>query len=173
MFGKGISEVVIDEPRIWESLNDGTIDVLASDHAPHATEEWLKSREDAFNSVVSSLTIIESMLSLFLTRINEGAPFTVDRLVQLFSTNVAKHLDVYPRKGTIEVGSDADLVLVDMAKHGVIEASRLYSKCKNTPYDGWKVTGMPVMTLSRGRVIMQDGEVTGEPGGGRFVQPIV
>jgi dihydroorotase-like cyclic amidohydrolase len=171
IFGKGIPDYAIDETPIWESLNDGTIDLLASDHAPHSTEELLESRTDAFNSIVSSLTIVEHMLALFLTRIAEGAPLTVHRLVQLFSTNVAKHLDLYPRKGTIQIGSDADLVLVDMEKRGVVDATKLYSKSRNTPYDGWSLRGMPVMTVAGGRVVMEDGEVTAEPGSGRFVPP--
>ncbi|HEX6208490.1 MAG TPA: dihydroorotase family protein [Actinomycetota bacterium] len=171
IFGKGIPDHTIDEGPIWESLNDGTIDLLASDHAPHSTDELLESRADAFNSIVSSLTIVEHMLALFLTRIAEGAPLTVHRLVQLFSTNVAKHLDVYPRKGTIRVGSDADLVLVDLDERGIVDSTKLYSKCGNTPYEGWPLRGMPVMTVAGGRVVMEDRVVTAEPGSGRFIPP--
>jgi dihydroorotase len=171
IFGKGIPDHRIDEAPVWESLNDGTIDVLASDHAPHSSEELLASRTDAFNSIVSSLTIVEHMLALFLTRIAEGAPLSLHRLVQLFSTNVAKHLDVYPRKGTIRVGSDADLVVVDLEREGVIDQTKIYSKCKNTPYDGWRLRGMPVVTVAGGRVVAEDGVVTAEPGSGRFVPP--
>jgi dihydroorotase-like cyclic amidohydrolase len=172
IFGKGIPEVHIDEGPLWESLNDGTIDLLASDHAPHSTEEWLKSRDDAFHSIVSSLTIVELMLSLFLTRIHDGAPITLGRIIELFSTNVAKRIGVFPNKGTIRMGSDADLVVVDLEKEGVVDARALYSKCRNTPYDGARLKGMPVATISRGRVVMEQGEVTGEPGSGAFVRPM-
>lgn len=171
IFGKGIPEVGIDEAPLWEALRDGTIDLLASDHAPHSTEEWLKSRDDAFHSIVSSLTIVELMLAMFLTKINDGAPFSLHRLVELFSTNVAKSLGVFPQKGSIRIGSDADLAIIDMEKEGVIDAAKLYSKCKNTPYDGWSLKGMPIATISRGRVVMEQGEVTAESGSGRFIPP--
>jgi dihydroorotase len=169
LFGKGMPDQVVQIDEIWNSLNDGTVDLIASDHAPHSTEELKKSREDAFNSVVSSLTVIEHMLALYLTEIHRGAPISFERIVELLSTNVAKHLGIYPRKGTIAVGSDADLALVDLDKEGVIDSNRIQSKCKNTPYDGWRLKGMPVATLVRGQFVMEAGEVVAEPGYGKFV----
>ena len=112
------------------------------------------------------------MLAMYLTEINGAGRISLYRLVELLSTNVAKHLGVYPRKGTIRVGSDADITLIDMDKEDVIDATRLHSKCGTTPYEGWRLKGMPVATMVRGRLVMEDGEVIGEPGYGRFTPPI-
>jgi dihydroorotase-like cyclic amidohydrolase len=171
IFGKGIPGWEFDNPdAIWRSLTDGTVDIIATDHAPHATDELMVSRSDAFNSIVSSLTVIEHMLPLYLTEIDKGAPFTLERLVQLLSSNVARHLGVYPRKGALSVGSDADLVLLDLDKTAVIDASKIQSKCKNTPYDGYKLKGIPVRTMVRGRTVAEDGEILVDPGFGEFVK---
>ena len=112
------------------------------------------------------------MLGMYLTEINGKGRISLDRLVQLFSTNVAKHVGVYPKKGTLRVGSDADIVLIDMAKEEVIEGSRLHSKCGITPYEGRRLKGMPVATMVRGRFVMEDGKVIGVPGYGRFTRPL-
>jgi dihydroorotase-like cyclic amidohydrolase len=172
VFGFGVEDQVKDEDEVWGSLNDGTIDVIAADHAPHSPEEVATAEINAFNSVIVSITLEEHMLGMYLTEINGKGRISLDRLVQLFSTNVAKHVGVYPKKGTLRVGSDADIVLIDMAKEEVIEGSRLHSKCGITPYEGRRLKGMPVATMVRGRFVMEDGKVIGEPGFGRFTRPL-
>lgn len=173
-FGFGVQGQVseADEDEIWASLRDGTIDLIGSDHAPHSPEEVAKASINAFRSVIVAITLAEHQLGMYLTEINGKGRITLERLVELFSTNPAKNAGVYPRKGTIRVGSDADLTLIDMDKESVIDASRLHSKCGITPYEGWKLKGMPVATVLRGSFVMEDGEVTGEPGYGRFTPPI-
>jgi dihydroorotase-like cyclic amidohydrolase len=171
-FGFGVPDQVVDEDELWRSLRDGTIDLIGSDHAPHSPEEVAKATTDnAFRSVIVAITLAEHMLGMYLTEINGRGRITLDRLVQLFSTNPAKNAGVHPRKGTLRVGSDADVVLIDMDKEIVIDPARLYSKCGVTPYEGRRLKGMPVMTVLRGRVIMEDGEVSGEPGYGQFTPP--
>jgi dihydroorotase-like cyclic amidohydrolase len=172
VFGFGVEDQVKDADEVWATLNDGTIDIIASDHAPHSPEEVATALVNAFRSVIVSITLEEHMLAMYLTEINDQGRITLDRLVQLFSTNVAKHLGVYPQKGTLQVGSDADITLIDMDKEDVIDATRLESKCGITPYEGWKLKGMPVGTIVRGRFVMEDGAVTGEPGYGRFTVPL-
>jgi dihydroorotase-like cyclic amidohydrolase len=172
VFGFGVEDQVVDEDELWQSLSDGTIDVIGSDHAPHSPEEVAKAHEDAFRSVIVSITLEEHMLAMYLTEINNRARISLYRLVELYSTNVAKHIGVYPQKGTIRVGSDADITLIDMDKEDVIDASRLYSKCGITPYEGWRLKGLPVATLVRGQFVMEDGKVVGEPGYGKFTRPL-
>ena len=172
VFGFGVADQVQNADEIWASLSDGTIDVIASDHAPHSPQEVEQAHENAFRSVIVSITLEEHMLAMYLTEINGAGRISLYRLVELLSTNVAKHIGVYPKKGTIRVGSDADITLIDMEKEDVIDATRLYSKCGTTPYEGWKLKGMPVATLVRGRFVMEDGQVIGEPGYGEFTPPI-
>jgi len=85
--------------------------------------------------------------------------------------NPSRLLGIYPQKGVIQVGSDADVTIVDMCKEHLIEAGKLHSKHKHSPYDGLKVKGMPVLTMVRGEVVVEDGKVVGEPGYGKFVTP--
>lgn len=172
VFGFGVEDQVQDADEVWASLSDGTIDLIGTDHAPHSPEEVDKAQENAFRSVIVSITLEEHMLAMYLTEINQTGRISLDRLVELLSTNVAKHLGVYPKKGTLRVGSDADITLIDMDKEGVIEAARLHSKCGTTPYEGRRLKGMPVGTLVRGRFVMEDGEVIGEPGYGKFARPL-
>lgn len=172
VFGFGVKDQVTDVDEVWTSLSDGTIDVIGSDHAPHSREEVAKAQENAFRSVIVSITLEEHLLAMYLTEINGAGRISLYRLVELLSTNVAKHIGVYPKKGTLKVGSDADITLIDMDKEGVIDAARLYSKCGITPYEGWLLKGMPVGTLVRGRFVMEDGEVIGEPGYGKFTRPL-
>ena len=174
IWGKGMPDQITedDQVEIFRSLADGTVDIIASDHAPHSTEELLESRDDAFNSVVSSLTVLELMLPLYLTEINGAGRITLERLIELLSTNVAKHLGVYPRKGAITVGADADLTIIDMNKEMTVDATKLESKCGNTPYDGFDLTGLPVATVVRGSFVMEGGEVVGSPGYGEFIPPL-
>lgn len=172
IWGFGVKDQVTDEDDIWTSLSDGSIDVIGSDHAPHSADEVTKVSEDAFQSVIAAITLEEHMLAMYLTEINGRGRITLDRLVHLFSTDVAKHIGVYPKKGAIRVGSDADLTLIDMSKEDVIQASRLHSKCGITPYEGMRLKGGPVATLVRGSFVMEDGKVVGEPGYGKFTAPL-
>ena len=95
---------------------------------------------------------------------------SLSRFVEVTSSNAAKLFGLYPSKGTIAVGSDADLVVWDPELERTIDAAMLKSNADYSVYEGWKVTGWPVVTLSRGEVVFQDGEVIGEPGRGRLLR---
>lgn len=157
------------EDEKWKALMDGTIDVIATDHSPHSKEEVGKSKVDAFNSIGTSAPCLEHVLSLYLTEINTKGRITLDRLVHLLAVNVAKEAGLYPRKGTVQIGSDADLTIIDMKREGVIDPNCLYTKCGITAYGGWKVKGMPVTTLVRGTPVMENLKLVGKPGYGKFV----
>jgi dihydropyrimidinase len=94
---------------------------------------------------------------------------SLSRLVEVLSTNVAKLFGLYPRKGTIAVGSDADIVVFDPALTRTVTAEMLKSNADYSVYEGWEVTGWPVCTISRGDVVYADGQVTGAAGRGRIV----
>ena len=156
-----------DSDALWEALNDGTVNVIASDHATHAEEEKKRGADNIWKSP-PGLPAIESMLSLLLTAVNEGR-LGLERLFECASTNPAKVIGLYPRKGTIKVGSDADLVVIDREKESVIRGENAKTKTHWTPYEGWEVKGVPVATYGRGIETYVDGEIVGEPGQGRFL----
>ena len=112
------------------------------------------------------------MLPLMLNAVSEGR-ISLEMLSRAMSEKTAKIFGVYPRKGAIQVGADADLVVVDLKRTVKIDKNRMFSKARDlTPYDGWEVKGYPVMTLVRGIVVMREGEVTGKPGCGVFISPM-
>jgi dihydroorotase-like cyclic amidohydrolase len=113
--------------------------------------------------------VVQHYLSLLLTEVNAGR-VGLERVVDLCATNPARLVGLYPRKGAIAPGSDADLVLIDMDRRDTITAARGYSKCGWTAFEGRPVQGVPIMTILRGRVIVEDNQVLAEPGSGRFVR---
>lgn len=145
-----------DQDALYAGIMDGTVDMLATDHAPHTEEDKFSSGH--MLKSVSGCCSIESSVAVMLTLVNQGK-LTLEQYVKLASTNVAKLFNLYPQKGCIAVGSDADFTIVDMEREGVIRKEALHSKTKVTMYDGLKVKGMPVYTIIRGNVVMKDGVV--------------
>jgi len=155
---------------LWKGIHDGTVDLVGTDHAPHTREEKEIGWKDMWQSPGGEPQI-QDYLRLFLTEVNRGR-LTLDQVVRLTSYNPARRFGVYPRKGVIQVGSDADLVIVDMTKEETIQNKTTYTKVGWTPYDGQKVKGAPIATIVRGKVVMENGNVIGKPGDGEFVPPI-
>jgi dihydroorotase len=157
-----------DAEALWQGLLDGTVEVIGTDHAPHTLEEKLK---DNIWEAKGGLPGVETSVPLMLTQVQSGR-LSLRDYVKVASEYPARLFNLYPRKGTIQVGSDADFTIVDLEKEGMIRSERLHSKSKMTPFEGWKVKGLPIYTIIRGRVVMKDGEITGRPQG-EFVRPIV
>ena len=153
----------------WRALVDGRADLIGTDHAPHTKAEKEVGWKEMWKAP-GGTPAIEWYLKLFLTQVNNGR-LSIERLVQLSSENPAKIFGVYPRKGAIQPGSDADLVIVDMKKAETLSDTKMYTRCGWNPYAGQQIRGAPVTTLVRGTVVMQDGEVIGKPGYGQFVHP--
>lgn len=159
-----------DQAQLWDALNDGVIDVLASDHAPYTKEEKDKGWKNIFEAP-SGGVVIETSLPLMLNAVNDGR-IGLERLVEVFSTNPAMINGVYPVKGGLNLGADADVVIVNMEKPFKIRGEDLKTIQKVTPYEGIEGVGAPVMTLLRGSVIYEEGQVTGKPGQGRWLRPV-
>ncbi len=151
--------------RLWQALRSGEIDVLATDHAPHTPAEKLK--RDIWECQCGMLGV-ETAMSLMLTEVSRGR-LTLSEYVKLSATNPAKLWRLYPRKGTLQVGSDADIAIVDLDRGRDIDQEKLHSKSKISPWHGRSVRGLPVCTMVRGRVIVRDDAVHGEPGWGAYV----
>jgi dihydroorotase (multifunctional complex type) len=155
---------------LWAGIKDGTVDVVGTDHAPHTKEEKDVGWKDMWQSPGGEPQI-QDYLRLFLTEVNRGR-ITLDQVVRIASYNPARIFGVYPRKGVIQAGSDADLVIVDLEREETIRNDSTYTKVGWTPYDGRKVKGAPVLTMVRGKVVMENGAVVGKPGDGGFIPPV-
>jgi dihydroorotase len=155
---------------IWKGINDGTVDLIGTDHAPHTKEEKDIGGKDMWKSPGGEPQI-QDYLRLFLTAVNEGK-LTLDTLVRITSYNPARIFGVYPRKGVIQPGADADLVIIDMNKEEEITNETTYTKVGWTPYHGRKIKGAPIRTILRGKTVMENGKILGKPGDGQFVPPL-
>jgi dihydroorotase-like cyclic amidohydrolase len=165
--------IVEDEARmaeIYGALDDGTLDIIDSDHAPHTLDDLRRMEADPWTGPWGG-PHLEHLLSLLLTDV-AGGRIRLERLVALLSESPARILGLYPRKGALLPGSDADLVIVDPERTVVPQDAGMESKSAWTPYAGWLLTGRPVMTLLRGAVIARDGEVLNEPGDGRPIRGV-
>ena len=143
------------------ALAAGRIDMVASDHAPHTRAE--KSGRDVWQ-VASGFSGVEILLPLLLTAVNQGQ-LDLGRLVRVTSEGPARVWGLYPRKGAVAVGADADLTLVDLSREGVIDQDRLHGREPVTPFRGRPTMGAAVATILRGHFVMRDGRLVGDPMG--------
>jgi dihydroorotase (multifunctional complex type) len=150
---------------MWERLASGEIDLISTDHAPSTLEQKFSS--DIWDCPFG-LPGVETTLTMMLNAVN-GGQLTLERLVKVYSATPARLLGIYPRKGALYVGSDADIVLVDMQQEHTLRNEDIVSKAGWTPFDGQRVRGRPVMTFLRGNLIAKSGEAIADPGAGRFV----
>ena len=159
---------VEDVSYLWEALSDGVLTVVASDHAPFTPEE-----KEAADFATSGQGI-PSLEMLVPTMLDAGLAgrFPLERAVEVITANPAKLFGIYPRKGTVSPGSDADLVLVDPRTRVVADSGRFLSRSGGSAkvYDGMELNGRVATTLLRGRAIFDEGKVIGETGG-RLVTP--
>ncbi len=156
-----------EHPYIWEGLNDGTLDIIGTDHAPHTREEKEIGWKDMWKAA-GGAPELEHFLPMLLDHVNREVT-TLDTLVRVCCENPAKVLGFYPRKGAIQIGSDADLTVCDMNVQKTITSDGLYTKCGWTSYEGKTYKGFPVATILRGKIIMRDGKVLAEPGTGKVL----
>jgi len=163
-----VREAKNQEP-LWAAIADGTIDLIATDHAPHAIEE--KTRNDIW-TVDAGFPGVETQMPLMLTAVNAGRMSICD-YVRLASAAPAKIWGLYPQKGVIQPGADADIALVDLETEWAIDDAKLQSRAKITPWNGRRVRGLPVHTLVRGRFVMRDRQLVPQTRGwGRSVHAI-
>ncbi|WP_022962664.1 allantoinase AllB [Halopseudomonas pelagia] len=163
----------IREPRhnqpLWDAMLDGTIDMIATDHAPHAPEE--KTRANIWECDCG-FPGIETQMALMLTEVNRERATLMD-YVRWSSVNPAKAWGIYGTKGVIAPGAHADIAVVDMNKTGILSENELQSISKISPWDGRAVKGYPIHTLLRGRFVMRNGKLVPETAGwGRSVKGI-
>ena len=153
---------------LGNGLKTGVLDIIATDHSPHTKEEKFK---DNIWEAIAGWPGVETMLTLILTEVNNGR-LTLSEVIKYMSEGPARVWGMYPQKGSLQIGADGDLTIIDMKKEDVIRAENLHSKNKLTPFDGWRVKGKPVYTIVGGRIVMEKGELYDDAGRGKLIKPL-
>ena len=154
---------------LWNALNIGLIDTVATDHCPFDTEQKLLGR-NSFTEIPNGIPGIEDRVNLLFTYGVKRGRLDLHRFVDAASTQAAKIFGLFPRKGTIAVGSDADLVIYDASYRGLISASRQYVNNDYNGFESMEIEGRPALVTVRGKVQVRDGEFMGEHGRGKFLK---
>lgn len=157
-----------NQEYIWEALRDGTFQTIATDHCPFFLEQKALGKDD-FSKIPNGAPGIEVRVPLMMTYGPKNG-LSLERVVELLSTNAAKIYGLYPKKGVIAPGSDADIVIYNPEDKKVITKEILHENVDYTPFEGFEVDGWPEIVLSRGEVIVRDGEFLGEKGRGQFIK---
>ncbi|MDR2746716.1 MAG: dihydroorotase family protein [Treponema sp.] len=155
-----------DREALWQGIAGGTIDMIATDHAPHTAEEKDRPLWEALSGIAG----VETSAPLMLSAVNRGL-LSLNDYARLASLAPARIWGLHPRKGGFSINGDADFTIVDMNRDGVIRNDELHSRHKTSPYEGFKTSASPVAAVLRGSFIMKDGVLTGKPGFGRLVSP--
>ena len=145
-----------DRLALWGAVDDGTIDMIATDHAPHTIYE--KTTGASIFERASGFPGLETSVALMLTCVNKGL-LSLSRYVELTSAGPAKAWGLYPKKGRIAVGADADLTIVDIKREWRIDPAKFVSKAKYSPFEGFRAKGAAVYTIVRGGVVMDHGYI--------------
>ena len=157
-----------DVDAVWAALADGTLDTVGTDHVPHSRAAKLAPGL-AFDKIPPGVSNLETLLPMLHSEGVRNGRLTLARMVEVLATAPARIAGMYPRKGAIAIGSDADLVVFDPDERRTVHAADLHSACDYDAYEGWEVTGWPEAVLSRGELVFADGDVIGSPGRGQLV----
>lgn len=162
-----------DLVHVWRALERGVFDVFSSDHAPFCFDspqgKKLHGEHAPFTKIANGMPGIETRLPLLFSEGLQKGRIDLPRFVALSATNAAKIYGLYPRKGTLAIGADADIAIWDPHRTVTITKAMLHDRMDYTPYEGMQVRGWPVMTLSRGEIVWNDGKVLGSQGRGEFL----
>ena len=158
-----------DQEALWAGLNQGLVQIVATDHCPFKWEQKLMGKDD-FSKIPNGHPAIEHRMELLWSEGVQKGRISANKYVEVTSTNPAKIFGMYPKKGCIAVGSDADLVVFDPHHQHKLSASTHHMNVDYSAYEGWAVTGKCETVILRGKVAIDNGEVKIEKGYGQFVR---
>jgi dihydropyrimidinase len=158
------------QEKLWKGLQRDHLQVVSTDHCPFCFKEQKELGRDDFTKIPNGGPGVEHRMSLIYSGGVAGGRFSVNRFVELVSTTPAKLFGLYPRKGTIAVGSDADLVIFDPRRKHTISAKTHHMRVDYSMFEGFEVTGMPDIVLSRGRVVVEGDKFLAHAGQGEFLK---
>jgi dihydropyrimidinase len=158
---------------LWANLQAGNLTTVGSDHCAFPYKDKIRlfeTRGSVFQMIPHGAPGIETRLPLIFSEGVSKGRISLTKFVEVVATNPAKFAGLYPRKGTLAIGSDADIILIDPKKEVVIRQEMLHGNTDYTPFEGWNLVGYPVMTMSRGQVLVRNGELVAKPGVGQFLK---
>jgi len=158
------------QEKLWQGLAKDDLQVVSTDHCPFCMKEQKELGKDDFTKIPNGGPGIEHRVSLVYSGGVHGGKFSPNRFVQLVSTAPAKLFGLYPRKGTVTVGSDADLIVFDANEEQTISVKTHHMRVDYSMFEGTRVKGVPKTVLSRGRVIVENGKFVGKVGAGEFLK---
>ncbi len=158
-----------DQDTLWAGINQGLVQVVATDHCPFMWEQKLMGKDD-FSKIPNGHPAIENRMELLFSEgVNKGR-ITLNKFVEVSSTNAAKIFGMFPKKGTIAVGSDADIIIIDPNKIHTISASTHHMNVDYSSYEGWELKGKVETVLLRGKVVINNNECKIQKGYGQFIK---
>ena len=160
------------QEAIWKGLKNGTFQVFSSDHAPYRFDESGKfhaGRDASFNKIANGVPGLETRMPLLFSEGVGKGRITINEFVALTSTNAAKIYGLYPRKGSLVIGSDADIAIWDPKWVRTIKKEMLHDNMDYTPYEGMEVKGWPRVVISRGRIAVEEETLKVDRGSGEFL----
>jgi dihydropyrimidinase len=158
-----------DVAAVWAALGDGTLDTVGTDHIPHTRAAKLAPGL-SFDRIPPGVSNLETLLPMLYSEGVRKGRLTLGHMVEVLATAPARIAAMYPRKGVLAVGSDADIVVFDPNARRAIRAADMHSACDYDPYEGWDVTGWPEVVVARGEIVFERGKLRAEAGRGRFVK---
>jgi dihydropyrimidinase len=158
-----------DRQELWRGMQDGAIDVLATDHAPWTREQKMDPAL-TISRLRPGMSDLQFMLPMYFSEGVKKRQLSLQRFVQNTSTNAARIFGLYPKKGVIREGADGDVVIWDPNKSADVSAQADFSKSDYSVYEGWRVTGWPVLIIRRGEVVCENGRITGSAGSGQLIK---
>ncbi|GAA0747075.1 dihydropyrimidinase [Clostridium oceanicum] len=159
-----------NQNALWKGIKEGYIQVISTDHCPFNFKGEKQLGKNDFTKCPNGLPGIESRISLIFSEGVMKKRISLNKFVDLVSTKPAKLFGLYPKKGSIQVGSDGDVVIIDPNKKVKITKSMLHENVDYTPYEGIEIKGSPVLTIARGKIIAKDNKFLGERGYGKFIK---
>jgi dihydropyrimidinase len=157
-----------DQETLWAGIEQGLVQVVGTDHCPFMWEQKLMGEKD-FSKIPNGHPAIEHRMELLYSEgVNKGK-ISINKFVELTSTNAAKIFGMFPRKGNLGIGADADIVIFDPNKKHMISAKTHHMNVDYSAYEGWKVTGKVSSVISRGKIAVIDGKLSVQKGNGQYI----
>ena len=158
-----------DQATLWAGINQGLVQIVATDHCPFMWEQK-KMGENDFSKIPNGHPAIEHRMELLFSEGVKKGKISLNKFVEVTSTNVAKIFGMYPQKGTIAVGSDADIVIFDPNEKHLISVNTHHMNCDYSGYEGWEITGKCKTVILRGKVVVDNNKLMTKKGYGKFIK---
>ena len=159
-----------NQPVLWNGLRDGLVQTVATDHAPFDFAKQKPMGREDFTKIPNGIPSLEERINLLYTYGVKAGKIDLHTMVDVASTRVAKQFDLFPQKGAIQPGADADLVVFDPAYRGTISVKNQHMAVDYSAFEGWKLEGRASVVTVRGQIVARDGKFTGTLGRGKFLQ---